>query len=96
MEEIKGTFVETLVDCLAFKHELMMIQSLLVEQCDEHYLDLSGLARLLGPWYSWGVSLQYLPLVLWASLEDSILVSCDDLTEELVSLESPLTKHGKH
>ena len=84
MKEIKGTFVEVLVDCLGIRHELMMNQSLLVEEYDDHDLDFSSvLARLLGPSHYWGFSLQYLPLDLWTSLEGSILVSCDDLTEEL-------------
>ena len=59
MEEIKDTFVEALVDCLAIRHELMINQSLLFEECDEHDLEISsGLARLPGPGYSWGFTLQ--------------------------------------
>ena len=84
MGEIKGTFVEALVDYLAIRHELMMNQFLLVEECDEHDLDFSsGLACLSLPWCSWGLSLQYLPLDLLVTLEGSILVYCDGLTEEL-------------
>ena len=83
--KIKGTFLEALIDCLGIKHELMMKESFLVEECDEHVLGFKygGCAPswawvLLGPF----TTIIYVPLDLWATLKGSILVSCDDLTEK--------------